>query len=99
MLDVARALGFKSLAHVSDVERGYRRPFNTEQINKVAELLNTDAETLHRLALESRETFTINADLPQPARDFVIGLSRGDHYSDDFWDRVLEMAKKEKERR
>lgn len=86
-----------SVVYVSDVERGNRAPLRPELVEKVAGGLNADAAELHRLAAEVRGSFELPTDhIPDRAKEFVAGLARGDQYPDDFWDKVMSLAKKQK---
>jgi transcriptional regulator with XRE-family HTH domain len=91
--DVAEALGV-SVVYVSDIERGNRKPFGPEHIEKLAVLLNADSRELHQLAAEARGAFELpTSKIPAQAREFVAGLARGEQYSDDFWDSLMKLAK------
>lgn len=79
--DVARELNI-SVVYVSDVERGNRRPFNTERILTIARLLEADPAPL--IAAADADKGVIEYDIskakPLEARvvgDLVSGLARG----------------------
>lgn len=98
MLDVAQHLGFRSLAYVSDVERGQRSPFTSEQNLKLATLLGVDPLTLIRLAAEVRGWFEVPAGhVPDRSRGVVAALCRG-QMSDEFWNDVMTALEKESSR-
>ena len=87
-----------SVVYVSDVERGNRPPFRPDLIDKAAGFLAADAADLHKLAAEVRGAFELRTDrMPERAREFVAGLARGDQYPEDFWEKVMQMAKKQKQ--
>jgi transcriptional regulator with XRE-family HTH domain len=87
-----------SVVYVSDVERGNRSPFRAELIEKAATFLDADARALLRAAAEVRGSFEVDADhVPQAAREFVVGLARGEHYPDSFWEEVMQLAQRHKE--
>jgi transcriptional regulator with XRE-family HTH domain len=95
--DVAEALGV-SVVYVSDVERGNRSPLRPDLIDSVSNLLGCDTAELHKLAAEVRGAFELRTDrMPEPAKEFVAGLARGDQYPEDFWEQVIQMAKKQKQ--
>jgi transcriptional regulator with XRE-family HTH domain len=94
--DVAEILGV-SVVYMSDVERGNRPPLRHDLIDKVAVVLCGDAGELHRLAAEVRGAFELRTDrMPERAKEFVAGLARGDQYPEDFWEKVMQMAKKQR---
>lgn len=95
--DIAEGLGV-SVVYVSDVERGNRPPLRPDLIDRAAGLLGGDAAELHKLAAEVRGAFELRTDrMPEPAKEFVAGLARGDQYPEDFWEQVMQMAKKQKQ--
>lgn len=96
--DLADELGV-SVVYVSDVERGNRAPLKRESIERAAEFLGADARGLQKAAAEARGAFEVDTeDVPAAAREFVAGLARGEHYSDTFWDELVSLAEKHKER-
>jgi transcriptional regulator with XRE-family HTH domain len=94
--DIAEVLDV-SVVYVSDVERGNRPPLRPDLIDKVAVVLGGEAGELHKLAAEVRGAFELRTErMPERAKEFVAGLARGDQYPEDFWEQVMEMAKKQK---
>lgn len=86
-----------SVVYVSDVERGNRPPLRPDLIDTAATLLEADAAELHKLAAEVRGAFELRTDrMPERAKEFVAGLARGDQYPEDFWEKVIQLAKKQK---
>jgi transcriptional regulator with XRE-family HTH domain len=95
--DVAGVLDV-SVVYVSDVERGNRPPLRPDLIDKAAVLLGADGAELHKLAAEVRGAFELRTDrMPERAKEFVAGLARGDQYPEDFWEKVMQMAKTQKQ--
>jgi transcriptional regulator with XRE-family HTH domain len=95
--DVAKALDV-SVVYVSDVERGNRPPLRLDLIDRAATFLKADSGELHKLAAEVRGAFEVRTDqMPERAKEFVAGLARGDQYPDDFWEKVIGMARKQKQ--
>ena len=75
--DVARELGV-SVVYVSDVERGNRKPFNTERLLKIAAFLKADVTPLIEAA--DKEKGFIEYDIRKASpleRDVVGGLVAG----------------------
>jgi len=88
-----------SVVYVSDVERGNRAPLREDYIEVAARVLNADARELHRAAAEARGAFKLRAErVPPAAREVVAGLARGEQYPDTFWEELVELASKHRER-
>jgi transcriptional regulator with XRE-family HTH domain len=71
-----------SVVYVSDVERGNRRPFNTDRITKVAKFLKTDAAPLIAAADQERGVIEYDITKARPLEADVVGglvsgLARG----------------------
>ena len=78
MGDVARCLNV-TVAYISDVERGVRTPFTTENIMKVARFLDippAGTEQLLHAAAEWRGSYELNVGTPQQ-NQVAAALMRG----------------------
>lgn len=88
--DVARELGV-SIVYLSDVERGNRKPFNTERLVKTARFLKTDPKKLIEAAdrekgfieYDIRKARPLEADV---VSGLVAGLARGGVSDDQLED-------------
>jgi transcriptional regulator with XRE-family HTH domain len=88
-----------SVVYLSDVERGNRPPFKSNLLDRIAVSLNVAPVAVHRAAAEARGTFKLDAThVPPAARELVAGLARGEQYSDAFWEELVQLAEKDKER-
>lgn len=77
--DVAEAVTC-TVAYVSDIERGTRAPFCDEDVLKVAEYLETDAQVMLDAAHRSRNRFVLDGkDLSPDKRELAARLV-------DAWD-------------
>jgi len=71
-----------SIVYVSDVERGNRRPFDSDRIIKVAKFLKTDASPLIAAADQERGVIEYDITKARPLEADVVGglvsgLARG----------------------
>ena len=89
--DVALHVGFKSLAHLSDIEGGNRKP-GEEHMRKFAEVLQVEVKDLeeHDARIPVRETKELLEDRPEMVAAFRRVISSARTMSPDDLIRLVE---------